>query len=305
MTGGLNILEGGYNFSLYNVITKEFDIEQPSSITWFGDPYTAIMDIKASYSQSTSIQPVLAQTTGRLGPDTNASSALNRRFPTKVIMGLEGPMLSPQINFDIDLSAIQGPENQVAVNAFKTILQSDEQELNRQVLSLIVLNRFSDQGGLTIGGNTPTQNVSQFLSNQFSQLIAQLDENLEVDLDLDLEEWDADAFNTFRLRLSYTFLDGRLRITREGGLTGFADVNSIAGDLSAEYLLTADGRYKVKVYSRNNYSLVNSVTQSSNPNTTTTTGASITQTSSFNTLREFFSGVNRKRKARKKQEDNQ
>lgn len=298
MTGGLNIIEGGYNFSLYNVITKEFDIEQPSSITWFGDPYTAIMDIKASYSQSTSLQPILEQT-GFAAPIPEGGSSVTRRFPTKVILGLQGPMLAPDINFDIDFSSIQGPENQVAINAFKNILQSDEQELNRQVLSLIVLNRFSDQGGLTIGGNTPTQNVSQFLSNQFSQLIAQLDENLEVDLDLDLEEWDTDAFNTFRLRLSYTFLDGRLRITREGGLIGLADVNSIAGNLTAEYLLTSDGRYKVKVYSRNNYDITNLANSQSA--TTTTTGASITQTSSFNSLREFFSGVNRKRRNRKEE----
>lgn len=298
MTGGLNILEGGYNFSLYNVITKEFDIEQPSSITWFGDPYSAIMDIKASYSQNTSIQTILEQS-----GIAQQAEGVARRFPTKAILGLEGPMLSPKINFDIDFSAIQGAENQEAINAFKNILQSDEQELSRQVLSLIVLNRFSDLGGLTIGGNTPTQNVSQFLSNQFSQLIAQLDENLEVDLDLDLEEWDADAFNTFRLRLSYTFLDGRLRVTREGGLTGLADVNSLAGDLTAEYLLTADGRYKVKVYSRNNYDITNSAIQLA---ATTTTGASLTQTSSFNSLREFFSGVNKKRKNRRQQkkEDN-
>ncbi|OEK05315.1 translocation/assembly module TamB domain-containing protein [Roseivirga misakiensis] len=303
MTGGLDIVEGGYNFSLYNVITKEFDIERPSTITWFGDPYSAIMDIKASYSQNTSLQPILEQT-GAAVENANGGAAVNRRFPTKVLLGLQGPMLSPNFNFDIDLSSVQGPENQVAINAFQNIIQSDEQELNRQVLSLIVLNRFSDQGGLTIGGNTPTQNVSQFLSNQFSQLIAQLDDNLEVDLDLDLQEWDTEAFNTFRLRLSYTFLDGRLRITREGGLVGLADVNSIAGDLTAEYLLTADGRYRVKVYSRNNYDLINVVSNS----TTTTTGASITQTTSFNNLREFFSGVNRNRKKRKdkkkKEEDN-
>ncbi|MFY0592720.1 translocation/assembly module TamB domain-containing protein [Roseivirga sp.] len=302
MTGGLDIIEGGYNFSLYNIITKEFDIERPSSITWFGDPYSAIMDIQASYTQSTSLQPILEQT-GLTSPE---SDGISRRFPTKILLGLEGPMLSPKFNFDIDLSAVQGVENQVAINAFKSIIQSDEQELNRQVLSLIVLNRFSDQGGLTIGGNTPTQNVSQFLSNQFSQLIAQLDENLEVDLDLDLQEWDEEAFNTFRLRLSYTFLDGRLRITREGGLVGFADVNNIAGDLTAEYLLTEDGRYKVKVYSRNNYNLLNSAI--SNSSTTTTTGASITQTTSFNSLKEFFSGVNRNRKKKKKgnkEENNQ
>ncbi|MFT7151273.1 MAG: hypothetical protein ACI82Q_003152, partial [Nonlabens sp.] len=183
---------------------------------------------------------------------------------------------------------------QVAINAFKNRLISDEQELNRQVLSLIVLNRFSDQGGITIGGRTATQNVSQFLSNQFSQLIAQLDENLEVDLDL--ADLDQDAFNTFRLRLSYTFLDGRLRITREGGLTNLVDVNSIAGDWTAEYLLTDDGKYKVKVYSRNNYDITN-LANSQNASTNTT-GASITQTTSFNSLKEFFSGVNRKRRKR-------
>lgn len=294
MTGGLNIVEGGYNFSLYNIITKEFDIEQPSTITWYGDPYAGVLDLNASFSQNTSLQPILEQT-GFADPTESATSnGVNRRFPTKVLLALQGPMLSPEIGFDIDFSQIQGQENQVAINAFKNRLISDEQELNRQVLSLIVLNRFSDQGGITIGGRTATQNVSQFLSNQFSQLIAQLDENLEVDLDL--ADLDQDAFNTFRLRLSYTFLDGRLRITREGGLTNLVDVNSIAGDWTAEYLLTDDGRYKVKVYSRNNYDITN-LANSQNA-TTNTTGASITQTTSFNSLKEFFSGVNRKRRKR-------
>lgn len=294
MTGGLNIVEGGYNFSLYNIITKEFNIEQPSTITWYGDPYAGILDLNASFSQNTSLQPILEQTGFADPTESGVSNGVNRRFPTKVLLALQGPMLSPEIGFDIDFSQIQGQENQVAINAFKNRLISDEQELNRQVLSLIVLNRFSDQGGITIGGRTATQNVSQFLSNQFSQLIAQLDENLEVDLDL--ADLDQDAFNTFRLRLSYTFLDGRLRITREGGLTNLVDVNSIAGDWTAEYLLTDDGRYKVKVYSRNNYDITN-LANSQNA-TTNTTGASITQTTSFNSLREFFSGVNRKRRKR-------
>ena len=295
MTGELSIVEGGYNFSLYNIITKEFQIEQPSSITWFGDPYSAIMDINASYSQSTSLQPILEQT-GFATPGTD-NGAVTRRFPTKVLLSLQGPMLSPEIDFDIDFSQIQGQENQVAIDAFKNRLSSDEQELNRQVLSLIVLNRFSDQGGITIGGNTTTQNVSQLLSNQLSQLVAQLDENLEVDFDL--ADLDQDAFNTFQLRLSYTFLDGRLRITREGGLAG--DVNSIAGDWTAEYLLTTDGRYKVKVYSRNNYDLTN-LANAQNA-TSNTTGASITQTTSFNNFKEFFSGVNRKRKKRRSENE--
>ncbi len=301
MTGEIDIVEGAYNFSLYNIITKEFIIERPSSITWYGDPYEGIMNINGSYSQNTSLQPILEQSGfGAINEGTGQSTT--RRFPTKVLLALTGPMLSPEIGFDIDFSDIQGQENQVAINAFKNRIQSDEQELNRQVLSLIVLNRFSDQGGLSIGGRTTSQNVSQLLSNQLSQLIAQLDENLEVDFDL--ADLDQNAFNTFQLRLSYTFLDGRLRVTREGGLTNLVDINSIAGDWTAEYLLTQDGRYKVKVYSRNNFDLTNLA--SAQNATINTTGASITQTTSFNSFREFFSGVNRKRKQRqpKNQSDN-
>ena len=297
MTGELGIVEGAYNFSLYNVITKEFKIEQPSSITWFGDPYSAIMDIKGSYTQNTSLQPILEQT-GFAPPVSEGNGIVVRRFPTKVLLSLQGAMRAPDIQFDIDFGGeIRGQENQLAINAFKNRLLSDEQELNRQVLSLIVLNRFSDQGGITINGSTTTQNVSQLLSGQFSQLVAQLDENLEIDFDL--TNLNRDAFNTFQLRLSYTFMDGRLRITREGGLTNLVDVNSIAGNWTAEYLLTTDGKYRVKVYSRNNYDLTNLAGSQNAINNTT--GTSIAQTISFNTFRDFFSGIRRKRK--KKTED--
>ncbi len=295
MAGSLNIVQGSYNFSLYNIITKEFDIEQPSRITWYGNPYEGVMDINASKRQITSLDPILT-TAGFID---NNSGGVARRFPTKVKLNLQGALLSPKIAFDIDFSEVntQDFQLQTALNAFKNKIQSDEQELNRQVLSLIVFNRFSEEGIVNIGGRTASQNVSQLLSNQFSQLAAQLDENLEIDLDLaDLTE---EAFNTFQLRLSYTFLGGRLRVTREGGVTNLVDVNSIAGDWTAEYLLTPDGRYKVKVYSRNNYDFTQSLI--SQGSTSTTTGASVTQTTSFNNLKEFFGGVNKNRKKRKKQ----
>lgn len=296
MTGDLDITEGAYNFSLYNLITKEFDIEQPSTITWYGDPYEAVVDIKGSYSQSTSIAPLLEDAGFAEPNEDGSSSAASRRVPTKVLLFLTGPMLSPDISFDIDFSEANINDYNVttALNAFEARINGDEQELNRQVLSLIVLNNFQAQGGLTVGGRSSTQNVSQLLSNQLSQLVAQLDENLEVNFDLaDLDE---NSFNTFRLRLSYTFLNGRLRVTREGGISNLVDINSIAGDWTAEYLLTPDGKYKVRVYSQSNYDLANLAVNRNATNQTT--GASISQTTSFNTLREFFTGVNRKRQER-------
>ena len=131
-----------------------------------------------------------------------------------MLLDLQGPTLSPKSPLTLIFGDIQaqGYETVTSINAFKNKIQTDEQELNRQVLSLILLGKFSDEGNVNIVGGTTSQSVSQLLSNQLSQLVAQLDENLEIDFDLrDLSD---EAFNTMRLRLSYTFLEGRLRVTR-------------------------------------------------------------------------------------------
>ncbi|MEM9859749.1 MAG: hypothetical protein AAF843_20515, partial [Bacteroidota bacterium] len=97
-----------------------------------------------------------------------------------------------------------------------------------------------------------------------------------------------DAYNTFQLRLSYTFLDGRLRVTRDGGFTNQqnrTDINSIAGDWTVEYLLTPDGKFKAKMYNRTNYNPVNLTEETQN---TTTTGFSLIHTQNFNEIKELF-----------------
>lgn len=292
MTGDLAIEEGQYNFSLYSIINKEFQIEKPSTITWFGDPYAGVMSIKASYLENTPITPILNQA-GFGNIDEANPTNTGRRVPVKVLLDLQGPLLSPEITFDIDFEEIQAQdfETLASIDAFKTKIQSDEQELNRQVLSLILLGRFSDQGNVNIVGGTTSQSVSQLLSNQLSQLVAQLDENLEIDFDLrDLTD---EAFNTMRLRLSYTFFDGRLRVTREGGLSNIQTVSSAVGDWTAEYLLTPDGRYKVKIYYRSNYDYTAGAI--SQTGTFTTQGASVTQTSSFDSFKELFRKVEKSR----------
>src|SRR5690606_662858 len=96
------------------------------------------------------------------------------------------------------------------------------------------------------------------------------------------------------LRVAYTFLDGRLRVMRDGGFTDFqgnADLNSIAGDWQAEYLLTEDGRYVIRVYNRTNFN--NSLTSLNikNPNTY---GISLSQTLLFSSFRELFQKKSRR-----------
>jgi hypothetical protein len=306
MFGPFEFVEGWYNFTLYDIINKEFEIKRGSRINWYGDAYEGVLDISASYNQLASFAPTVSESKYRENPPPQ----LRRKYPAQVLLELDGPMLSPQINFDIVAKEL--PQTVVLNNnetvrldfefqAFKN--RMDEQELKRQVFSLIVLRRFSPPDQFNASGSI-ANSVSELLSNQLSNWVSQVDENLEIDVDL--STFDTEAFNTFQLRLSYTFFNGRLRVTRDA-TTFYGNQNTtpgstpsqqntlatIAGDWTVDYLLTADGKLKVKMYNRTN---INPLLNTVGVQNAVTTGVSLSHTQSFNALKDLWRSARKRRK---------
>ncbi len=298
MFGQYEIEEGAYNFTMYNIINKEFSILPGSLITWNGDPYAATLDITASYRQMASLAPIFNATED----EVNNNPEVHRKYPAYVMLFIKGDLRYPDINFDIKVedypknAMFNGISFETQMLAFKNKLATDEQELKRQVFSLIILKNFSKENAFNVGGSIG-KSVSEFISNQISYWVTQFDENLVIDVDLG--SMDKEAFNTFQFRLSYSFLDGRLRITRNGGFTNqdnSADVVSVLGDWSVEYLLTPEGKYRVKIYNKTNYNTLNTQIQ----NTATTAGFSLMLTQSFDEWRELLGKARKKAQERQK-----
>lgn len=307
MFGPFEFTQGGYNFTLYDIINKDFEIKKGSRITWYGDPYGGIMNINAAYSQLASLGPIISDQT------LSATPQLRRKYPVEVLLKLDGPILKPNISFDIVSNSIpqsiivEGQTVRLAFEfqTFKNKL--DEQELNRQVFSLIILRKFSAPDALFNTSGSLFNSVSELLSNQLSNWATQVDENLEVDVDLRL--LDQEAFNTFQLRLSYSFFNGRLRITRDGtfyssnqnstttGSAAPSNLSGIAGDWTVEYQLTADGKFRAKMYNRAN---VNPILNTLGGQNSMTTGASLMYTQSFNEFKDLLRGA--RGKGKKQQE---
>ncbi len=298
MFGRVDFTEGAYNFTLYDIINKEFQIKPGSNITWYGDPYEGNLNITASYRQLTSMAPVLQDQSVVNDP------SIRRKYPVEVLLKLEGLMLSPQLTFD--LAAKDLPDNVITADgksvrmrfefeAFKSKL--DEQELKLQVFSLIILRKLSPPNAFVTSASSNIYNsVSELLSNQLSYWLSQVDQNLEIDLDLGT--LDQEAFNTFQLRLSYSFLGGRLRVSKDGSFggnqTNRSDLATIAGDWTVDYLLTPDGKFKVKMYSRSN---VNQLQSSLNTQTAAvTTGTSLLYTENFNEFRDLLRSARERRR---------
>lgn len=275
--GDLSILEGAYNFTIPAIgISKEFTITPGSTISWYGDPYSAMLNLKASYRQLASFND--------FSPPATGEETVAQKYSVLVVLGLSGEMMSPAIDFEIKLEDSQSSPTMEVQQALSTI-NGNEQELKRQVFSLLILRKFSPRASFNVsGGNAIGGSLSEFLSNQFSYFISQVDENLQVDVDL--PSLDADAFNIFQLRLSYTFLDGRLRVSGGGAFpqsssngSSTTQASNFVGDWSVRYLLTPDGHLRVRAFSQTEQ-IANQQQRE--------TGVSFQYIKSFNDLKELL-----------------
>ena len=286
MTGNYEIERGDYTFTFQNALNKKFTINPGSRISWAGDPYDALLNVQASYTQMASLAVLPELTT--LSRATGNSSELSRRYPVEVTISLTDRLMTPTIAYDMAVKQYPSSgEYRSAVAAFENRLRSNEQELSRQVSSLILFNQLLSpqdvllgeaQQGATLLGNS----LSELISNQISRWASGLNENLEVGVTgLSLDQ---SALNNVQLRLSYRFLNDRFRVTRDGRFTygtsqaGTSQFNatSLLGEWTLEYWLAQSGNVRLKAYNRNiqNALLLN--------NAITTGAVSVQFTRSFN-----------------------
>ncbi|MDQ3190762.1 MAG: translocation/assembly module TamB domain-containing protein [Bacteroidota bacterium] len=299
LTGIYEINEGNYRLSFYDLIKRDFTIRKGSSITWTGDPLNADVDISAIYTIRTSPLPLMETQTSQM--DDQQQRALNQPLPFQVFLNMKGEMLQPQINFDIKLPEDRKGALDGTVNRRLQILNEQENELNKQVFALLVLNRFlapdplepSEGGGLTA---TARSSASKILTQQLNQLASQ---HLRgVDLTFDVASYQ-DA-TELQVALEREFLDDRLRVEVggrvdvEGERRRRQSGSDIAGDVAVEYLLTPDGRYRLRAFRKNEFQMLldGDVVE---------TGLSLIFSKDFNKFKNIFK--NNKNNGKKDKED--
>ena len=148
-------------------------------------------------------------------------------------------------------------------------LRQEPDELNKQVFALLLLNRFigenpfSSESGGTTASSFARESASKLLSQQLNNLAADLIKGFEVNFDLNSSEdyTSGQKQNKTELNvgLSKKLLNDRLKVTVgssfgiEGPEQKDKNNNNIAGDISGEYQLSKDGRYKLRAYRKNLY----------------------------------------------------
>jgi translocation and assembly module TamB len=299
MTGNYTLDKGSYQLS-FNLLQRKFEIAKGSTITWTGEPTTAQLDVTAIYVANV---PPIDLVEDQIASSSSAiKNTYMQKLPFQVHLNLTGELMKPVVKFDIIL-----PENKnygVSNDVISTVeyklgqLRADEGETNKQVFSVLLLNRFvgenpfSPEGGS--GYNVETyvrQSASKLLTQQLNQLAAGLINGVDVNFDVvSTEDYTTGSMRNktdLNVNVSKKLLNDRLKISvgSEFGLEGpqaaNQEGNNISGNLSAEYQLSRDGRYMLRFFEKNDYEgeLYGYVIE---------TGLSFVITVDYNRLKEIF-----------------
>jgi hypothetical protein len=275
--GDLEVVEGEYLFTLYNVINKKFDVKPGGTIRWTsGDPYDAVIDLVAIYKLKAPLYNLVA-----LDDDK-----YNRKTNVECEMHLQKDLFNPLIEFDIDI-----PKGDQNVEAALAKLESDEQELLKQFFALMVINNFVAPESESLISSGVNATTADLINNQLSNWLSAFSD----DFDLGFNYNPGDLLSNEELALAFEtqLLNNKLLLSANIGYSNGNNSNvnsasSIIGDFSLEYKINKEGTFRVRAFNEtNDFDVTNNV------DSRYTQGVGISYTEDFDTLNEvkLFKGI--------------
>jgi len=272
--GDYTVKKGSYLFTFQDVINKKFKIEEGGYIKWNGNPYDAEINMNAIYSLKTSIRELMLITSNI---DTK------RKIPVQCKMALSNKLQSPKIKFGIDFPTL----DQQTQNLLEGLFINDD-EIKKQLLSLLVLNKFytpeylrsSAEYTNSSGSNAVGVTSSELLSNQLSNWLSMISN----DFDIGINYRPGDDISTDELEVALSTQIFNNKVTINGNVaTGKyeSQANNIVGDADINIKLDKKGKLQLKAFTRANEYLLYQ-------NTKNTQGLGIFYKEDFDTVKELF-----------------
>lgn len=244
--GKYTLDKGTYNFTLQDLILKDFTIRNGSSISFQGDPYAAVLDLEALYSLNASLRD--------LDESFAADKDLNRTsVPVHALLKAQGIISQPEISFDLEFPSLSTD----AYRKVKSIISTDEM-MNHQIIYLLALNRFYTPEYMGSGTNQNEQLISSVASSaisaQLSSILGKMTEYLSIAPNFRSNKGDFSDMEV-DVALSSQLLNNRLLLNGNFGYRdntyNMSNTNFI-GDFDLEYLLNNKGTFRLKAYNHFN-----------------------------------------------------
>jgi hypothetical protein len=301
--GRYDVEEGQYTFNFQTFLKTPFTL-QSGYIEWQGDPYLANLNIDAVYRAKQVDLSSIATSAG----------ISNQKGDVDIIFKLRGTLKDPRPDFEF-VFPFDNPlrSDPIANQYLKTRYESDKNELNKQVTSLLLFNSISESQSLITTNNTGSfvfRSVGQILSSTLSSSLSNwLQKLLKTDAvnlytnintsDFNLQKslTQKQLQNLGNFGFKTAFLKNRLLINFGGNVdykliqaSNNSNTNFLfTPDVSFEYLITPGGGLRVVGFNRSDADIgdIAGVTRRNR------TGILLSYRKDFNSFYELF-GIDKK-----------
>lgn len=233
MWGDFLVIEGTYDFRYGGLIDKTIDMVPGGNITWNGSPTGAMLDLTAKYKTDANPSVLLD------------NPAVNRNIPVEVLVNLNGIILQPELDFDIDFPKVSSTVR----SELEYKLQTKEQ---RQTQALFLFSTGSFQGDTNYGSDAVVGTLAESVNKMVADIFTANDPKFVVlpyyepgtrSIDLETED-------QFGVRVS-TKISERILIDGQVGIpVGGANESTIAGDIEVQWLVNEDGSLRMNFFNR-------------------------------------------------------
>lgn len=242
MFGNYEISQGVFLFQLENMISRTFAINEGSSIRWTGDPYNGILGVNAVYRTRPTLSSI---------PMYSEVQEYNERIPVNAIVKLRDGLSNPDISFSLGLPDVDEQTKRIVYSAVDT---SNQAEMSRQMISLLVLDNFSFSASNAGLASSVESSSFDLLSSQVSNWLSQISK--EVDIGVNYRPGTDISTEELEVALSTQLFNNRVIIDGNVGYLGEqsnrSNASNIVGDVNVEVKLTRDGRLRLKAFNKSN-----------------------------------------------------
>jgi hypothetical protein len=243
MSGDYIIEKGQYTFTFGNLLNKPFDVGSGGKIMFNGNLKDAEIDLKASYLH------LKASLSTILGPGEREQYI--ERVKVQPQLNLSGKLFNPIVGFDIYL-----PDSDEETRSLLRNYISSEEEMTKQVFSLLLMNSFISQGNTNnvananpTGSSAISATTFEMVSSQISNWLSQISKTVDIGFNI-RPGYNAVSPQEAQLALSTQILNDKVVLNgnfdvRGAGASMYNNTNQLTGDFDVELKLTEKFRFKV------------------------------------------------------------
>lgn len=280
--GDYHVNSGSYKFVLAGFAAKDFTLQPGGTINFNGDISNTTLDLDAVYHTKASINTLIADT-----------SSVSTRRSVDCIIGMQGKMMNPELNFKIDIPDLD-PTTKIRVEG----ALNTQGKIQKQFMALLVSGGFipDEQSGIANNSSILYSNASEILSNQINNIFQQLGIPLDLGLNYQPGERGTDIFD---VAVSTQLFNNRVVINGNIGNDPYGNNNrDVIGNIDVEVKLNNTGNVRLDLFSHaeDQYSSYN------DNNNSQRSGIGIVYQKEFNSFKSLLRGKSKAQKAYEKQE---